>query len=222
MKPTIVLVLLSLFSSLCPAAGRPNIIFMLSDDQGWSGLLVAMHPNVPGSKGDLFHTPNLEQLAAQGMRFSAAYAPAPVCSPSRISLQTGKSPAQLHWTKAAPPEAGHKLLEPRLIKSISANEITVAELLHEAGYATAHYGKWHIRGGGPGPHGYDEHDGDTGNENAYQFKDPNPVGIFGMVDRAAAFMEKNAKAKKPFYIRLSWNALHAAENTNQVPTTGRG
>ncbi|MEI8021789.1 MAG: sulfatase-like hydrolase/transferase, partial [Schlesneria sp.] len=156
-------------------AERPNIVFMLADDQGWNGLSVAMHPDIPGSKGDYFHTPNLEKLAAQGMRFSAAYAPASVCSPTRASLLTGKSPAKLHWTKAAPPEEGHKLIEPRLVKSISASEITFAELLQKAGYATAHYGKWHISGGGPGQHGYDEHDGDTGNENAFKFQDPNPV-----------------------------------------------
>lgn len=194
------------------AAQRPNIVFMLSDDQGWSGLSVAMHPDVAASKSSIFHTPSLEKLAAQGMRFSAAYSPAPVCSPTRISLQTGKSPAQLHWTKAAPPEEGHKLLEPRLVKSITNDQTTVAELLRKEGYATAHYGKWHISGGGPGQHGYDEHDGDTGNEQAFQFTDPNPVDIFGMAERADAFMEKNAKAGKPFFIQLSWNALHAAEN----------
>ena len=195
---------------------RPNIVFMLADDQGWSGLSVAMHPTVPGSKGEIFHTPNLERLAAQGMRFSAAYAPASVCSPTRASLLTGKSPARLHWTKAAPAEDGHKLTEPRLVKSISTSETTFAELLHKAGYATAHYGKWHLNGGGPGKHGYDEHDGDTGNENAFKFTDPNPVDIFGMADRAAAFMEKNSKAKKPFFIQLSWNALHASENANKA------
>lgn len=194
-------------------ADRPNIVFMLSDDQGWNGLSVAMHPDVPGSKGDIYHTPNLEKLAAQGMRFSAAYAPAPVCSPTRISLQTGKSPAQLHWTKAAPPEQGRKLLEPRLIKELSARETTIAEVLRGAGYATAHYGKWHIGGGGPGQHGYDEHDGDTGNEHAFRFQDPNPVDIFGMAQRAATFMETTAKNGKPFFIQLSWNALHAPENS---------
>jgi arylsulfatase A len=171
---------------------------------------------VPASKGAIFHTPNLEKLAAQGMRFSAAYAPAPVCSPTRISLQTGKSPAQLHWTKAAPPESGHKLIEPQLIKSMSKDEITIADLLRKAGYATAHYGKWHISSGGPGQHGYDEHDGDTGNENAFKFVDPNPVDIFGMAERASAFMEKNSKAGKPFFIQLSWNALHASENANKA------
>lgn len=198
------------------AAERPNIVFMLSDDQAWNGLSVAMHPNMAGSKGDIFHTPNLETLAAQGMRFSAGYAPASVCSPTRISLMTGKSPAALHWTKAAPPETGHKLIEPRNIRSIPANETTIGDILRKAGYATAHYGKWHISGGGPEKHGFDESDGDTGNENAYQFKDPNPVDIFGMADRATAFMERSSKAKKPFFIQLSWNALHASENANQA------
>ena len=194
-----------LFVLLAPAisfaADQPNIVFMLSDDQGWGGLSVAMHPDVAASKSDIFHTPNLEKLAAQGMRFSAGYAPASVCSPTRISLQTGKSPAQLHWTKAAPAELGHKLLEPRLIKNIADSEVTIAEILRNAGYATAHYGKWHIGGGGPEKHGYDESDGDTGNEHAYQYGDPNPVDIFGMADRTAVFMEKSKKAGKPFFTR---------------------
>jgi len=198
----------------CRAAppGRPNIVLMLADDQGWSGLSVAMHPDVAGSRSDLIQTPNLERLAARGMRFSDAYAPAPVCSPTRISIQTGKSPARLHWTKAAPPEPGHKLVEPMLVKQIAAEEQTIGELLAKAGYATAHYGKWHIAGGGPGRHGYDEHDGDTGNEHAYDFTDPNPVDIFGMARRAEAFMEKSQRAGKPFYVQLSWNALHAPGN----------
>ena len=212
----VLLALLCLMSSQSYAAERPNIVFMLADDQGWNGLSVAMHPTVAGSKGDVFHTPNLEKLAAQGMRFSAGYAPASVCSPTRIALQTGRSPAALHWTKAAPPEAGHKLIEPRNVKSLSANETTVAELLKQAGYMTAHYGKWHIGGGGPEKHGYDESDGDTGNENAFKFNDPNPVDIFGMAERTEAFMAKAKQAKKPFFIQLSWNALHAAENANKA------
>lgn len=191
---------------------RPNIVLMLADDQGWNGLSVPMAPDVPGSRGDIFQTPNLERLAAGGMRFSNAYAPAPVCSPTRISIQTGKSPARLHWTKAAPPEEGHKLLEPRLIRSIADSETTIAELLRTAGYATAHFGKWHIGGGGPGKHGYDEHDGDTGNDEAFQFADPNPVDIFGMAARAEDFMEKSVKGGRPFFIQLSWNALHAPGN----------
>lgn len=195
---------------------RPNIVFMLSDDQGWAGLSVPMHPTVSGSRGEMFHTPHLEVLAKQGMRFSWAYSPAPVCSPTRIALQLGKSPAKLHWTKAAPAETGRKLVEPRLIKNIATEEVTIGEMLQKAGYLTAHYGKWHISGGGPGKHGYDEHDGDTGNENAFKFTDPNPVDIFGMVDRSEKFMKRAQEQGKPFFIQLSWNALHASENANKA------
>lgn len=211
---TLAITLLSVDASL--PAERPNIILMLADDQGWNGTSVAMHPDIPNSKSDVFKTPNLEKLAAQGMRFSAAYSPAPVCSPTRISILTGRSPAALHWTKAAPPEAGHKLIEPTNVKNVSESEVTLAELLRGVGYATAHFGKWHIRGGGPAKHGYDDSDGDTGNEEAFKYTDPNPVNIFGMVKSATAFMEKSKKVGKPFYIQMSWNALHAAGNANKA------
>lgn len=195
----------------CAAADRPNIVLMLADDQGWDGLSVAMAPDVAGSASRVFRTPRLERLALEGMRFSDAYAPGPVCSPSRISIQCGRTPAALHWTKAAPPETGHRLVEPRLVKAISPALVTIGELLRDAGYATAHYGKWHIGGGGPGRHGYDEHDGDTGNEQAFKFADPNPVDLFGMAERAERFMARARDAGKPFFVQLSWNALHAAE-----------
>ena len=194
------------------SAERPNIVFMLSDDQAWNGLSVAMHPDLEWSRSSMVETPHLERLAAQGMRFSAAYAPASVCSPTRISLQTGKSPAALHWTKAAGPESGHRMIEPRNIKQIASSEVTIAELLREAGYATAHYGKWHINGGGPATNGYDEGDGDIGNEYAHEYGDPNPADIFGMANRAVAFMEKNHQAKKSFFVQMSWHALHAPQN----------
>ncbi|MFZ4733462.1 MAG: sulfatase-like hydrolase/transferase [Pirellulales bacterium] len=191
---------------------RPNIVLMLADDQGWDGLSVAMAPDIDGSRSTLFQTPRLEAFAHQGMRFTDAYAPAPVCSPSRISIQCGRTPAALHWTKAAPPETGHRLIEPRDIRDIPAAAVTVGDVLRRAGHATAHYGKWHIGGGGPGANGYDEHDGDVGNEQAYRFTDPNPVDIFGMAERAEVFMRKARDAGQPFYVQLSWNALHAPEN----------
>jgi arylsulfatase A-like enzyme len=211
-------ILLSAFSTLLfikLTASQPNIILLLSDDQSWSGLSVQMHDDIPESKGEIFHTPNLEKLAAQGMRFSAAYSPASVCSPTRASLQTGKSPAQLRWTKAAPvmtADDGFKLIPPTIKKDLQTEEITIAEILKRAGYATAHYGKWHLAGGGPGEHGYDEHDGDTGNKDAVPFKDPNPVDIVGMGNRANTFMAKSVKAGKPFFIQLSYHALHYPEN----------
>lgn len=208
------LLLQSLVLSLS-AADKPNIIFMLSDDQGWTETSVPMHPNISNSMSEVIETPNLLKLAKQGMRFSQAYSPAPVCAPTRISLQTGKSPGQVHWTKASRPYTaadGFKLIPPTNIRNISKEEFTIGELLQEAGYSTAHYGKWHIAGGGPAAHGYDESDGETGNEHAAPHKGDNPVDIFGMGKRAAAFMEKNIKADKPFFIQLSYNALHYPQN----------
>jgi len=202
-----------------PPSRQPNFVFILSDDQDWTGLSVTMHDQVPNSRSDFYRTPNLERLAAQGMRFSTAYAPSPVCSPTRYSLLTGKSPARLHWTKAAPcvrAEDGYKLLPPRIERNISDSETTIAELLRKAGYATVHCGKWHLSGGDPGRHGFDEHDGDTSNRDAAPFVDPNPVDIFGITKRAAAFMDKHNKAGRPFYVQLSHHALHYPENARKA------
>ena len=219
MKPIFPLHLLIATAFFVPlsAAGpalqpRPNIILLISDDQDWNGLSTRMHPDLPGSQSDFNETPNLARFATQGMRFSNGYAPAPVCSPTRISLQTGMTPARLGWTKAAPPETGHKLIEGDSRKAIRDEETTIAEVLRRAGYATAHFGKWHLSGGGPERHGYDVSDGDTGNRDADQHTDPNPVDIFGMTDRARAFMEKNSRANKPFYLQMSYHALHVPEN----------
>lgn len=194
---------------------NPNIVFLLSDDQDWTETSVQMHPDIPEAKSPHIQTPNLERFAAQGMRFSQAYAPAPVCAPTRISLQTGKSPAQMHWTKASRPYTaadGFKLIPPQNIRSIPDSEITIGERLQSAGYATAHYGKWHIMGGGPEKHGYDESDGETSNNDAAPHKGDNPVDIFGMGRRAADFMEKHFRAGKPFFIQMSYHALHYPEN----------
>lgn len=212
LKCFLTLCLSGLSATVQAAEPPPNFVLMLSDDQDWNGLSVQMHPDMPNSKSDFYRTPNLEKFAAEGMRFSSGYAPAPVCSPTRISLQTGRNPAALRWTKAAPAEDGHKLIEAENRKSIRTDETTIAEVLKRVGYATAHYGKWHLSGGGPEQHGYDESDGDTGNRDADRFVDPNPVDIFGMTDRAAVFMEKQSKAGKPFYVQMSYHALHVPEN----------
>jgi arylsulfatase A len=206
----ILVVLLAASSAF--AAAPPNILFMLSDDQAWSGLSCQMHPEMPDSKSSLVQTPNIARLAEQGMRFSAAYAPAPVCSPTRISLQTGRNPAALGWTKAAPAEQGHRLIEGENRKSIRDDEVTIGQMLKSAGYMTAHYGKWHLEGGGPEAHGYDESDGDTGNQDAAPHLPPNPVDIFGMGARAVDFMKRSQEAGKPFFIQMSYNALHYPEN----------
>ena len=89
-----------LFTPFFLHAKEFNIILILSDDQSWAGLSVKMDPNNEFSKSLYDETPNLEQLSFEGTRFTNAYSSSPVCSPSRISIQTGKSPARLNWTKA--------------------------------------------------------------------------------------------------------------------------
>ncbi len=195
-----------------PSPKKPNIIFILADDQGWNGLSVQMHPDMPDSKSDYYRTPNIEKLAKDGLIFSRAYAPGPMCSPTRASLQTGKSPAQLGMTnvggsrqRSAP--ASQKLLLPTHTSTLSTDETTIGEVLQRAGYATAYFGKWHLGTVGPGEHGYDEHDGATGNENG-DVGDPNPKDIFGITERGAAFMEKQVKVSRPFYLQLWHYAVH--------------
>ena len=77
----------------------PNFILVLTDDQGWNGTSVSMSDSLPLSKSDYHKTPNLELLAKKGMRFSSAYASAPVCSPSRYSIQFGQTPARLRMIR---------------------------------------------------------------------------------------------------------------------------
>lgn len=198
------------------AEQKPNIILLLSDDQHWNETSVQMHPEHELSKSKIHQTPHLEKFAADGMRFSAAYAPAPVCSPTRISIQTGISPGALGWTKAGPSATAKSNLKlvPPPNKKVFGDRTTFAELLQKSGYATAHYGKWHL-GVDPSQHGYDETDGNIGNEASGKFKDPNPTDIVGMNTRAISFMKKQQVAKKPFFIQLSYLALHSPENASQ-------
>jgi len=193
-----------------PAA--PNFLFVLVDDMGWTGLSTPMDDRVDASMSDFYRTPRLAKLAAQGMRFSNAYASASLCTPSRASILTGKSPAALHMTTPGPArgqDLSRKLTPPRHVSQFPTGETTVAEVLRRRGYATAHLGKWHLGGGGPGRHGFDAHDGNTGNGGPGSLADPNPKDIFGITARANAFMEKQANAGEPFYLQLSHYALHS-------------
>lgn len=216
LKTTLLILCLPTVAIVAHSKSQPNIVFILSDDQDWTETAVQMHPDLPNSKSPYIETPNLVKLARQGMTFSAAYSPAPVCSPTRISLQLGKSPAQLHWTKASPTmtrENNYPLIPPSIDRRIPTEQTTIAEMLKSAGYATAHYGKWHLSGGGPESHGYDESDGDTSNGDAAPHVPPNPVDIFGITERANAFMSKNTKSGTPFFIQLSHHALHYPQNS---------
>ncbi len=125
-------------------SNKPNIIFIVVDDLGWSDL---------GCYGaDLHETPNIDRFAEESVVFTNSYAAAPVCSPTRASLMTGKYPARLNftiWSEAASPaerknQEKYKYLPPQTLENLPFEEVTLAEKLKEKGYLTAHVGKWHI------------------------------------------------------------------------------
>ncbi|MCG8587539.1 MAG: sulfatase [Pirellulales bacterium] len=121
----------------------PNILFVMIDDMGWMDLACQ------GNK--LVETPHVDRLAKQGVRFTSAYAAAPVCSPTRAAIMTGKSPARLHITNHIPDQKrfipkNATLLPAKMHNHLALEEVTIAERLKEAGYATAFMGKWHLSG----------------------------------------------------------------------------
>lgn len=125
---------------------RPNIVLILADDLGINDL------NCYGREEHV--TPNLNQLAAGGIRFTCAYTAQPICSPSRSALMTGKCPARMHLTNYLPgrPDASsQKLLQPVMEGQLPLEEVTLAEVLKRHGYATGLFGKWHLGGKGFGP-----------------------------------------------------------------------
>jgi arylsulfatase A len=130
----------------------PNVILIVVDDLGWADL---------GCYGSTYHrTPLLDQLAAGGRRFTQAYAGCPVCSPTRAALMTGKHPARLHLTDWLPGRSDmptQRMLRPQFRQELPLEEETIAEVLKQAGYTTAHIGKWHLGGMGfePSRQGFD-------------------------------------------------------------------
>jgi arylsulfatase A-like enzyme len=178
-------------------ASLPNIVLIMTDDQGWGQTGYYNHP--------VLKTPNLDAMAANGLRFDRFYAGSPVCSPTRASVLTGR-----HSDRCGVPSHGHAL---RL------QEQTLPEALKVAGYTTGHFGKWHLNGlRGPGvpifaddPHnpgafGFDEWLSVT------NFFDINPImsrkGVFEefegdtsaiIVDEALKFISTSVGAGTPFF-----------------------
>ena len=136
------------------APKKPNILFFLVDDLGWSDI---------GCFGSRFHeTPNIDRLAEEGVRFTNAYAACHVSSPTRASLMTGRYPASIRLTDWLPGRKNwpfQRLLNAPVEQHLPFEEITVAETLRDNGYATAIIGKWHLGKGDSNPlaHGFDEH-----------------------------------------------------------------
>jgi len=132
------------------ASGRPNVVFLLADDLGWRDT------SLYGST--FYETPNIDALAERGMRFANAYSANPLCSPTRASILTGQYPGRLRFTTPAghlkqevldpivpdqgPPQS--KWVVPQTRTRLPLDYYTLSEALHDAGYATAHFGKWHL------------------------------------------------------------------------------
>ena len=185
--------------ALGQGSSAPNIILIIADDQGWNHLSVPMDDTLPGSGSDYFQTPNIERIAAAGMRFPNAYAAAPMCGPSRVALHYGKGTAQVMYSEA--------------VDEVRAESMTIGEMMQSAGYATAHFGKWSPGAPEAGLQFYDESDGAAGNGDGNGDDPANPKDIFGITERAVAFMEASVDGGQPFYMQLSHYAPHVGFQT---------
>ena len=189
---------------------KPNIILFLTDDQGWTDTSVPMIAGRADTKSDFYQTPNLERMAKEGMVFSNAYAPAPTCTPTRTSIQFGKTPARLRQTivndvlsKYRGIRCKEEMPIPQMIKSV------------EPAYRTAHFGKWGIDVWTPEEAGYDVSDGKTNNgdgdwlvQKETPVPEDDPKRIFSVTKRANDFMEQQVKTGRPFFMQVSHYAVH--------------
>lgn len=198
---------------------KPNIVLIMVDDMGYSDLACF------GS--DLHETPNIDQLGNSGMIFANAYSSAPVCSPTRASLLTGKPPVSTGITehirgRAFKVTSKHALIPPENGIGLALDEITIAEVLKEQGYATGIVGKWHLGGEefGAIKQGFDyvvaaNQNGGPGNY-FFPYANTKPDLISNgeqgeyLTDRitkeAISFIDN--KKRKPFFLYLSYFAVH--------------
>jgi arylsulfatase A-like enzyme len=181
------------------AADRPNIVLVMADDQGWGDMGYYGHP--------VLKTPNFDAAAAAGLRFDRFYAAAPVCSPTRASVLTGRHPNRMGVFRWGYP------LRPQ--------EITLAEVLQTAGYATGHFGKWHL---GSVRHDSPVHPGNNGFDqwlSAPNFFDNDPIlslrgkavatqGESSQVTAEAAieWITDQAKSDQPFLAVVWFGSPH--------------
>ena len=196
--------LLGALLALAPASAQetpPNFVILFADDLGINDL------GCFGRKDQ--NTPNLDKLAAEGARFTQAYAAASVCSPSRAALMTGQSPARLKITTfltGRSDRASHRVLAAPINLHLPNGVQTIAQLLKPKGYVSAAVGKWHLGGKGhqPTDHGFDE--SFTGKVNPGAESPQGGKGELGQADYAVKFIQKN-KAN-PFLLYLAFDNPH--------------
>ena len=148
-------------ASVAPATPQPNIVHILTDDLGWQD--VACYYRTVRGKESLIETPNMDRIAKNGMLFMQAYSPSPVCAPSRAAYMAGQSTLKtgvlhvLGGTPSRPRTPTFKYIDPIYTARLSLETPTIATLLKDAGYITAHIQKFHFGGvnhGFPGPLDY--------------------------------------------------------------------
>lgn len=207
MRCHILLLLATLIAATAPAAQRPNVILVMADDQGWGETGYNGHP--------LLKTPHLDAMAENGLRFNRFYAGAPVCSPTRAAVLTGRS-----CYRVGVPEHGYALRH---------QEITLPQLLANAGYQTAHFGKWHLnglRGPGapifrhdrfhPGTFGFDHwlsvtnfYDRDPLLSRMGTIEDNRGDSSDVIVAQALEHIQRQAAAKQPFFTIIWYGTPHS-------------
>ena len=211
-----------LCSSFTVDTQKPNVVFILVDDLGWTDL---------SSYGSTFYeTPNVDFLANNGVKFTNAYAASNVCSPTRASIITGNYPARLDLTDFIPgkTEPNSKLHPPKWTKFLDATNNSIAKIFKKSGYTTAHIGKWHLgedEKNWPENHGFDLNIGGWSlgqpiknkkkNTNGYFAPYGNPklmdgeVGEFltkRLTNEAKQFIKNNQS--KPFFLNLWFYSVH--------------
>ncbi len=197
---------LSQFAYSAERNDKPNVIFILTDDQGWGDAGFAGHPYAK--------TPNLDRLASQGTWFKQFYVAATVCSPSRTAFMTGRYPAQalIHGHIASHQQNVERSMPDWLDPTIP----TITKTLKQAGYATGHFGKWHLGTGDKAPmpteYGIDDHRTTTTVTGAPTWSDANEVAsrhksTQQIVDEAIRFVTEHKD--EPFYLNVWTRLPHA-------------
>ena len=205
---------------LCMAAraDQPNIVFVMSDDQGWN--------DVGFNGGEFYETPHLDRMAREGMIFTNAYSSGPNCAPTRASLISGmytprhmiytpggKSKIDPHHMKLWVPVQQrflerHGVTDPKpdpfeVRQALEPSVVSIAEVLKQGGYTTARYGKWH---GGPDTQGFDvsSSDGNPGTEKNH-YNDPDVT--FELTDVGVEFIKQSRD--RPFFLYLAHWDVHS-------------
>lgn len=207
-------------ASLADAPERPNIIVVLCDDLGYGDLASYGHPHIK--------TPHLDQMAAEGIRFTDFYSAAPVCSPSRVGLLTGRSPNRAGVYNWIPP-ARNQNPDRRHEVHMRASEVTIPQVLKQAGYATAMAGKWHCNSQfnseaqpQPGDAGFDhwmatQNNASPSHANPTNFvRNGEPVGELEgyscqlVVEEGMGWMDRHMAVaeEQPFFLFLSFHEPH--------------